>query len=173
LVIVIAAVCLVAAFSSSAKPENSGAKIGLINIQKIVMESKAGKEARSAFEIELGGKRSILQVREQEVKKLEDELKGQTAKLAPEARREKEEKFAKEVKELQRLKQDLEDDLKRKDRELSSKMLKDIFEVTQKVGQEKQFTIIMQSGPQIIYRDKAIDITDEVLKRYDSQYQKR
>jgi outer membrane protein len=146
-VIVIAAVCLVAAFSSSAKPENSGAKIGLINIQKIVMESKAGKEARSAFEIELGGKRSILQVREQEV--------------------------AKEVKELQRLKQDLEDDLKRKDRELSSKMLKDIFEVTQKVGQEKQFTIIMQSGPQIIYRDKAIDITDEVLKRYDSQYQKR
>ncbi len=166
-------IALVGSLSSNAKQEQSDSKIGIINVQKVVMESKAGKEAREAFERDLGNKRAVLRVKEEDLKKLEAALKEQAVKLTPEERRKKEEEFAQGLKELQRLKQDLEDELKKKDRDLSSSMLKEIFEVTQKVGQEKQFTIILQSGPQIIYRDKTIDITDEVLKRYDSLHSKR
>ena len=67
----------------------------------------------------------------------------------------------------------MEDELKKKDAELTSKILKDVFGITKKMGEEKRYTLIMQAGPQVIYIDKTIDITDEVMKRYDEQYARR
>ena len=154
------------------KDTQNSSKIGLVNLQKIMVESKAGKEARAAFEKEVEGKRATLAAKEKEVSDLEQELKV-AVKLSVNARKVKEEALAIEVKELGRLKQDLEEDLKKRDNELTANILKDIFEITQKVGQERQYTAIMQAGPYFIYADKTADVTDEVIKRYDIQYGKK
>ena len=62
----------------------------------------------------------------------------------------------------------MKDELKKKDNELTSKILKDVLDITKKVGGEKGYSLILQASQQIVYIDQAIDITDEVLKRYDS-----
>lgn len=143
-------------------------KVGVINMQKVMMESKAGKEAKANFDKELESKRAIWSGKEKSVRAAEEDLKTGGAKMKAGARKEKEGKLAEEIKELRRMKQDIEDELKKKDNELTSKILKDILEVTRKVGDERGYSLVIQAGPQVVYTNKTVDITDEVLKRYDS-----
>ena len=148
--------------------ETGKGMVGVINIQKVIVESKAGKEAKSAFDKELESKRAMLASKEKSTRAIEDDLKANGAKLKADARKVKEGKLAEEIKDLRRMKQDMEDDLKKKDNELTSKILKDILEITKNVGDERGYSLIIQAGPQIVYLDKTVDVTDEVLKRYDS-----
>jgi outer membrane protein len=98
------------------------------------------------------------------------DLNAKNVKLKPEDLAAKRDAYDKGVKELKRLKTDLEDDLKKTDSTVTAKVVKGVYEIARKMGEEKQLTMIIQGNPQIIYLDKTADITDEVIKRYDSQY---
>jgi outer membrane protein len=152
------------AFAQASKSD----KIGLINIQKIMMESKAGKEAKASFEKELEIKKATLSNKEKAARAIEEDLKANGAKMKADARRAKEDSFAEQIKDLRRAKQDIEEQPKKKDNDLTSGILRSVLEITKKVGEEGGYSMIMQVGPQVVYASKANDITDEVLRRYDS-----
>lgn len=169
-IIVAGVVIAVAFYCAAALAQETGKNsVGVINIQKIMVESKSGKEAKMVFEKELESKRTALSSKEKSARAIEDDLKANGAKMKADARKVKEAKLAEEIKELRRVKQDMEDELKKKDNELTSKILKDVLEITKKVGDERGFSLILQTGPQVVYLDQSIDITGEVLKRYDSK----
>jgi len=149
-----------------------GAKIGVINVQKIVRESKAGKDALATFEKDMQAKRATLKAREEAAQKLEAEIKAGADKMQQADRQAKEESFMKEVRDLRRFRQDLEEELKKIDAELTQKVTREIVDVTRAVAAEQRYTVILQAGPQVVYVDKSADITDEVIKRYDSQAKK-
>jgi outer membrane protein len=142
--------------------------IAFINLPKIITESKAGKEAKASFTKDMESKRATLIEKENAVKVIEDDLKA-SVKAKPEVRKAKEDAFANEVKELGRLKQDMESELKKMDTELASKLVKDIFEIARKIGEDRGYTAILQASPQTVYISKASDITDEVIKIYDTR----
>jgi len=146
----------------------TGSKVGILNIQKVILESKAGKIAKIEFDKEFESKRIALAAKEKSARATEDELKTSGAKMKADARKMKEEKLAEDIKEFQRLKQDMEEELKKKDNELTSTILKDILDISKKVGDEGGYSLILQASPQIVYMNNAIDITDAVLKKYDS-----
>lgn len=154
--------------SSVFAADETGSKVGIINIQKVILESKAGKLAKIEFDKEFEVKRISLAAKEKAARAIEDDLKTNGAKMKADARKVKEEKLAEDVKEFQRLKQDMEEELKKKDNELTSTILKDILDITKKVGDEGGYSLILQASPQVVYMNNAIDITDEVLKKYDS-----
>lgn len=149
--------------------DNSKGTVGVINIQKVLIESKSGKEAKVAFDKELEAKRAILTSKEKDALAIENDLKVNGAKMTADIRKAKEDKLAEGIKDLRRLEQDTKDDLKKKDNELTAGVLKDVLEIAKKVGDERGYSLIMQASQQIVYVDSAIDITDEVMKRYDSK----
>ena len=153
-----------AAFAADA----SKGTVGVINIQKIIVESKSGKEAKAAFDKDLEAKRVILVAKEKSARANEDDLKANIAKMKADVRKEKEEKLLEEIKDLRRMGQDIKEELAKKNKELISKILKDVVEITRKVSNERGYSLVLQAGPQVIYVDNSIDITDEVLKIYDS-----
>lgn len=149
-----------------------GTKIGVINLQKILLNSKAGKDANASFQKEFEMKRNVLQNREKTAKSIEDDLKARGPKMKPAERAQKEESLAAEMKELRRLKTDMEEELKKTDARLTQEILKDVYEITKKLGEERGYNLIIQGSPQIVYIDNMTDITDEVLKRFDSKPRK-
>lgn len=165
--LIVAVVVAIAFYCASAFAADASS-VGVINIQKIMMESKSGKEAKAAFEKELESKRAMLLSKEKGARAIEDDLKANGAKMTADARKSKEAKLAEEIKELRRVKQDMEDELKKKDNELTSGILKNVLALAQKVASERGYSLVLQAGPQIAYMSSAIDITGEVLKRYDS-----
>ena len=142
-------------------------KIGLIDTQKIMRESKAAKRARTEFLKDREAKRAILNDKQQKALKMEEELKKEGRKMAPDVRKEKTEKLAQEVKELRRLKTDLEEELKKKDAELTRRILTEVREVVEAYRNKRKITVIFEKRSVVAF-DGAIDITDEIIKLYDT-----
>lgn len=142
-------------------------KIGLIDTQKIMRESKAAKKARDVLAKDLEAKRAKFKAEEDQARKLDEELKKEGQSMTSAARQEKAEKLEKEIKELGRLKSDLEEDFRRKDAELARKVLGEIGNVVKEFRKKEKYTVILEKR-YVVDADEAIDITDKIIKLYDA-----
>ena len=143
-------------------------KLGIIDTTKIMQESKAAKNAQVIFQKDLEAKRGILAAKEREIRLLDEELKDPAAKLSPEERNSKIEKIAKDIKELNRLKSDLEEELKKKDAELTRKLIGEVREIVTALSKKENYTLILEKSA-VVTSDNAVDITDKIIQLYDGQ----
>jgi outer membrane protein len=141
-------------------------KIGVIDTQRILKESKAANSARAVFLKDVEQKRKQLQEKQNEVQAMDEELKKEAKDMTPQARREKADDLAKELKELKRLKSDLEEELKKKDLELTQKLLTEIRDIVNEYSKKENYTIILEKRTLIAF-DDIIDITDKIIRLYD------
>jgi outer membrane protein len=109
-------------------------------------------------------KRATLVIKEREVRRLDDEVKNASGA----DRNEKGDKLAQLVKEYKRLDSDLGEELKKKQLELTQKLLKEINEVVKIIFAKEKYTLILEKGS-VVINDDSIDITDKVIKLYDAQ----
>jgi len=143
-------------------------KIGLIDIQKIMRESKAAKNARDIFLKDRESKRALLMEKQEKAQVLQEELKKSGGDMSVSDRKQKTDELEREVKELKRLRSDLEEELKKKDEGLALKLLKEIREVVQEFLKKEKYTVILEKKS-VAAADDAIDITEQIIKLYDSQ----
>jgi outer membrane protein len=141
-------------------------RIGVIDTQKIMKESKAAKEARDAFLKERKAKQAAFVGQEREVLKLQEEVKSLDAKTPPDVRRAKTDKLNHEAKELKRFKDDIEEELKRKEVELTTKIVQDVRRILVDFRKKEGLTVILDKSAVVVY-DDAVDITDRIIKIYD------
>jgi outer membrane protein len=141
-------------------------KIGIIDIQKVLSESDAGKKAKTDLESLIKSKQLIIDEKGRTIEKLKSEMEKQASVLSAEARKNKEDELEKLIKEYQRLVQDSQAEVKKKEAELTDVILKEIHEIVNKIGEQEGFSIIVELG-MVLYSDKAMDITDAILKKYN------
>jgi len=165
------AFCIAMPLASAKGAQTDNARIGIFDMQKIIKDSKAGRDAHSTFEKEMADRRSLLATREESFKKLQNELNN-AKNLEFAEQRERELKMSKELKELKRLQADLEEEMKNVDQDLTYKVLKDVVKIVKDIGEREKFSVIFQREPNMVYINNAIDITPNVLERYDAQYKK-
>ena len=146
-------------------------KIGVVDIQRVIVESKAGEEARALFVKEVESKKTIVSAKEETLKALENELK--TTSITPKQRAEKEERLSREAKDLKRLKDDLEEELRRKDNEIRQRLLRDIVDIVKKTAEEGKYTLIIEKRQGAVYAHDSIDITSKVIEKYNRLRQKK
>jgi outer membrane protein len=141
-------------------------KIGVIDTQRIMRESKAARNTRAMFLKDVEARRNTLNAKQKEVQTLQEEIKNKGRDMAESVRKEKNEKLGQEIKEFNRLKSDFEEELKKKDAELTQKLLKEIQEVVTEYRKKEKYAIIHDKQTLVSY-DEAIDITDKIIKLYD------
>jgi outer membrane protein len=162
--VLVGVVVLVAAGSACA----ARVKIGVIDIQKIMRDSKAAKETRGMFLMDVESKRALLKEKENEIRAMEKELKEQGDKMSAAAQEEKKDKLVGAFNELRQLKEGIEEELKKKDFELRRKLAGEIREIAEEFSKKKKFTIILERQS-VIVPSEAIDITDEIIQIYDEK----
>jgi outer membrane protein len=143
-------------------------KIGYIDLQKVMLESDKGKGAKKTLTDEVEKLKKNLNQKQEEIQKLKDSLEKQGATITPEARAEREKQYQTKLKDYQRMATDFESELRQKDVEASTKILKDLEEVVKKLGDTEKFTLILektQSG--ILFGSQSADITDKVIALYN------
>ncbi|MFC1868786.1 OmpH family outer membrane protein [Thermodesulfobacteriota bacterium] len=141
-------------------------KIGVIDTQKIMIESRAAKNARAVFLKDVEGKRKLLIGKQNEVQAMDEDLKKNGKDMAPQVRKEKADKLAREVKELKRLRSDVEEELKKKEMELVRKLRGDIREIVREYSKKEKYTVILEKRS-VVASDEAIDITDKIIRLYN------
>jgi outer membrane protein len=148
-------------------------KIGYIDLQRVMLESEKGKEAKKGLMDEADKLKKNLDQRQDEIQKLKDALERQVATITPEARADKEKQYQTKLKDYQRLAGDYETDLRQKDAETSQRILKELEEIVKRLGDGEKYTLILertQAG--ILFGNPSVDITDRIISLYNESSKK-
>lgn len=146
-------------------------KIAVIDVQKLVVESAAGKEAQ-------GRVKKIIDAKQTDSEKLQKELQGLQQRLTdqgPSMTDDKREQLNKEYQEKGIAYKRFQDDAQREVQEAQQRELaeleKRVMPVINQVGKEKGYTLIFNkyAPGMLVYADDSVDITEEVLRRFNTQ----
>lgn len=149
-------------------------KIGFVDVQRVIVSSSAGREAKDRLEKEKNTMQKEIDTKKTEIDKIKEELEKKAMVLSPEVKKEKEELMQRKIREVRRLLDDYQKELDLRDQELTQKILQDLGGVIDKLGKEKNYIIIFEKrGAGIIYGSKEIDLTDEIMKMFDEEKTKK
>jgi outer membrane protein len=141
-------------------------KIGYVDMQKLIDKSDETKKVRSTLESLKASKEKELEKMVTTAKKLEEDLKKQINILSDDAKKTKVDELEKMDRDIRRFVSDSEAELTKKQREMENSILTELVDIIKKLGQEGDYTLILPATV-ILYSNKGIDITDNVMKKYN------
>ncbi len=157
--LIVAFFCLVSTFAVA-----STLKIGVMNVQKVLVESKAGMAAKNIFEDKKKEIEVKLTENQEELKKLQDEIKKMSSVWSKEKKEEQILEFNKMRRDLQTKTEDGRMEMKRlQDKELQP-ILKTLETVVDDFGEKHGYSLIVDSKNGVIFYDKTYDVSDELIK---------
>jgi outer membrane protein len=152
--------------AENVKTENI--KIGSVNLVKALNESEAGKKAKTDLEFMIKSKQSSLDEKGKNIEKTKNEIAKQSSVLSADARKSKEEELEKMIRDYQRLVSDSQNEIKKKESDLTGEIIKELRGIIEKIGSDEGYTLILEGGEgQILFAKKEIDITEKVLKKHN------
>ena len=156
---------------SPAMAVNLKGQVAVINAQKIVSESKLGKEAAKELEDKFGKDRNKLEADVKAYQEKEADFQKKSSALSAQAKEKQSQELLKERQRLETESATLTRKLQAEDARLREKLLKAILEASQEVGKRLGVTMILdgnQAG--LLYIQESYDITNDVLKAMDANY---
>jgi outer membrane protein len=144
-------------------------KIAVVDMQRALNECEAGKKAKDQVKAKFEKAQDQLKRQREELDRTRDAFDKKALVLKEEQRRDMEKDF--EVKQLdfKRKYEDFQRDLKRTDSELTSGIVEQLYGIVSEIGQQKGFTAVFEAANGgILYSDKSVDITDEVIKLHNA-----
>ena len=147
----------------------AGDKVGYINLQRLVSESKMGKAASKDIQKLREQKEKIVSAKLREVNRLRDLINNQGAMMTAAEKSDVLENLQKAYKEYQRLVADAKEDIVRGDKKLVATILQKADEVLKKVAKKYKYTIIIKDPNAVGYLDPDVDITDKVIKELNKK----
>jgi len=162
---------LVASGSWAADP---AVKIGFVDLQAVITQSKEGLAARGKVAAEAAEKQKEISAKEAEIKQMDAELQKQSPILSDAAKKDREEEIRRKLRDLKRLTEDFNRDLAKRESELVNDLLRDVTAVVRDYGKEKGFTLIVEKGQGgVIYGSEPADLTKEILERLNTRSSKK
>ena len=143
-------------------------KVGVMNVQKVLVNSVSGKAAKEKFDQKMQDLQSKFKAEEQELVDMQGEIEKKSSAWSEETKQLKVREFQKKRRELQEKSEDARFELKTlQDKELAP-ILKALEGVVDTYGKNNSFTIILDSKAGVIYFSDAVDITDQLVKELDA-----
>lgn len=143
-------------------------KVGFVNAQSIIEESKSGKDAYAKLKTLQDEKKKEVEAKKAVIDKSEEDLRKQYLTLSDDAKRAKEEELSAAKKEFKRMLEDADADLAAKEKSYLEKIDKEVMEIIQKYGKDNGFTMILgKMGSAILYSDDTLDVTSKIIEIYD------
>ena len=143
-------------------------KIGFINMRAIMSESDAGKKAEAELKKFVEKKKAEIGKKEEELKKLKDDLEKQKSVLTAEAFRDKEAGYQVKFRDYQRMVQDANEEVGKKEQALTAVMIPDILRIVEQVGKQGKYDAILDlNNPVVVYHDKEDNLTKKIIEEYN------
>ena len=153
--------------STTARAE--GQKIGVVNIQKVLLESSAGRKAKEVFEKRMNELQDKFKKEQDSLVALQKEIEKKSSAWSKDKKAEK-------IRELQLGQRELQaksEDAKMELRQLQDKELEPILEMLQTVidsyGEKNGYAIILDSKVAVLYAASSIEVSDELKAELDKR----
>ncbi len=165
--VLLAAALGAALVSGAARAQEIKLKIGYIDSQRIFAEYRDTQEAEKLYKKEVEQWKAEAGTREQEIAKLQEELRAQSLMLSEEKQKEKKLEIDKKVEDYQRFMSETFGDegiAARRNRELTQPIVEKINKILEKLSESEGYTLVFDiANANIVYAKKDFDLTDRVL----------
>ena len=154
----------------------SAQRIGFVDIEQIITQSEAGKKGSTELKKSFERKQEAIKKREAELEKEKEKLKQQKSAglLKESALNEMEHDYMVKFRDYQKLVSDSNEELTKDKQEFMKKILLDIRNVVQKVGEKDGYSLILDvNNPFVLYHSKSgPNITARIISEYNKSSKK-
>ncbi|NJL60143.1 MAG: OmpH family outer membrane protein [Desulfobacteraceae bacterium] len=138
--------CLMMAFSAY----SAEGKIGMVDFQKVLATSNAGKAAKEQITKEGKKMEDDLKGRVDEIEELRKKFEKESPVMSKEARDEKQRDIRIKAGDIQSLQKKYADEFKTFEGKLIKQIQKDVFDIVEDIGKKDGYTMIIEKGAGLI-----------------------
>lgn len=143
-------------------------KIGVMDFQEVALGSKAGKAAKARLEKLAEKLKQEVKAEEAKLLARQKELEATASRLTPAERQDRAATLERDEAAFQRLLDDKTEELKNAETKSVTELASQIDRILKAYAAEKGFTVILEARrPGILYFDKNLDFSAELIKRFD------
>ncbi len=167
--VVFAALAALGMATLASAPALADTSIGVVNVQKIMRDSKAAQSVRAQLQAKQKAFQADLDAREKQLYSEDQALAKEQATAKDKAA------FEKKVKDFRAKAAAAQRDVQTKKQQLDkafegalSQIQTTVGSIVKEVASEKKMNTVVSSS-QVLYSEPAMDVTEEVLKRLDTK----
>lgn len=159
----------VPALSSSAHAAEL--KVATVDLQEAINQVKDGVAAKARLEGMFAEKQKAIAAMETRLQKMDDDYQKQAMVLSEAARQQKEQEIMQLQAQYQQLYMTSQQEMQQAYAEAMEGLIGKMREICEGLGKERGYTLVVDvTEGGIVYASDTIDITAEVVKRYDAKY---
>lgn len=159
IILVVAAVAAVFAGTSLAE----GLRMAVIDVNKILNDSEAGQAAKKKMEARYEELKKTIDVKQEEARKIKEEIDKQKVMLGKEKLKEKEDALQAKVNELRQLTQEGEQEMQARQGELTRDVLKSVEAKVEVVVKADKLDLVLEKSAGVVHFNPSMDISSKVL----------
>ncbi|MCF8075529.1 MAG: OmpH family outer membrane protein [Desulfotignum sp.] len=144
-------------------------KIGVIDFEKIMKESSAGKMNQKVLNTKGTEFKNKLEKEKHTLDEISRAYEKEALVLSDEKKRERERDFRNQIEDFKIMQQDYANELKNLEIKMINDMQKAVFDIANELGKQEKYTLIIEKkNAGVIYIADRVDITDSVIKQYNA-----
>jgi outer membrane protein len=143
--------------------------MGIISIQKAVLDTAEIKKAQNELEQKFKPRQDQMGKLQADLQNIQNQLQSMQGKLTPQAEQELTAQGQKKQRDLQRLSEDLQADVDRDRNDILSRAGQRMTEVVKKMAEERGFDVVVDVNDTVYFKP-ALEITKDAVVAYDKAY---
>src|SRR5215468_6494210 len=152
-------------FATAARAEM---RVAVVDMQRALNECDAGKKAKDQVRGKFEKAQGELKKEREDLDKARDDFEKKSILLKEDERRDRERELENRTLDFKRKYEDMQRDLKRTDAELTSGIVEQLYGIVSDYGKQQGYTLVLEASSGLLYADKALDITDAIVKIHNS-----
>ena len=153
-------------------------KVGHFDLQRLIAQSDAGKQAREKYMSRTKNYQDELNNRAEKLKKMKEEIESEVKKLKqnekPSAQlMEKDKEYAAQFRDFQRLQGGYQDELKVYDAEFTRKVMEEFAPVLGNYAVSNKYDYLFRLNETFAYAIEKRDVTDELVKVFNKAHKNK
>lgn len=151
----------------------SGLAIGVVEPQRVLNETDAGKKAMESLTAFAKSRQSLIEAEERELRRMEEEFMKQASVLSANAKKEREEQFRRRMMEYQQKATQMNHEIQEKQKETFEGFREKIERVVARLAQQMGLAMVVEKGKgsPTVYHDASLDITGRVIEELNKSGQ--
>ena len=145
------------------------AKIGVVDFQRILGTSIAGKQAKA--EIQEQGKKMEADLKSKyvEIEEIKKKIEREALVMSKEMREEKERNLRIRINDFKSLQKRYESNMRDVEKKFVASIKKELFGIVQEIGKNGGYLLIIERVG-VLYSPKTVDITDIIIQKYNTGF---
>lgn len=148
------------------------AKIGVIDLQRVLETSNPGKSAQAEIKKQKEQMETDLKQKGAEIEQIRQKLERESMVMNKETREEKEREARIKLNDFKTLQKKYRTELQDLEKRLVNQLQNEVFSIVEELGKKEGYLLIVTKIG-VLYSPKTIDITDKLIQMLNQRYAKK